>query len=906
MGADPATLRHHLGFRVHEKLSADDLARAARHLGLQARRIRTGTSSLATTPLPALAFLNGDESGPARTVVLAQCDEHRVLLMDDAERRGRPLIQSIECFEARWTGELILVTSRASLQSALARFDFSWFIPSLVKYRRLFSEVLLISLMLQLFALVSPLFFQVVMDKVLVHKGVTTLDVLVIGLVVVVVFESLLSGLRAYVFSHTTNRIDVELGARLFRHLIQLPLAYFQARRVGDSVARMRELESIRSFLTGNALTVLLDVLFSGIFVAVMLFYSVPLTLIVLVSLPVYVAISLAVVPVLRTRLAAKFTRGAENQAMLVETIAGIQTLKASALEPAFARRWDMQLAGYIQESFKTQNLSTWAHEAVNQSIAGYKFHDVINAGAGNDSIEGRGGADRLYGGGGDDRISGGDGNDLIDGGAGSDFLNGDQGTDTYVFGRGSGHDRIYAAYGVRTDILQITDGVRPDEVSIRRENSSVVLTIIGTEDSIYIENELDNDGDTEWGVNEIRFADGTVWNIDTMRARFLEGNDSAQIIVGYKFDDMITAGAGNDSIHGQAGADRLFGGDGDDRINGGADNDLIDGGAGNDWLNGDQGTDTYVFGRGSGQDRIYSAYGIRTDILQIASGVQPDDLKVVRNGNDIILNIVETGDSLLIEKEMESDGETEWGVNEIRFSDGAVWNIETLRQLFIKGDESSQTLVGYKFDDLISGGGGDDLIQGQGGADAIYGGTGADFISGGDGNDGIDCGIGNDWMNGGQGTDTYVFGLGSGQDVIHAAYGVRTDILQISAELGPENVTLHRSGANLIVGVEGTNDSVRIDNELENDGDTDWGVESIRFFDGSVWNIDDIKSILLNPAAFHAGSAKLKADQTEATAMTQNLIQAMASFSPPAAGEVSYAANDPTNLQPLLAANWQ
>ena len=172
------------------------------------------------------------------------------------------------------------------------------------------------------------------MDKVLVHRGMTTLDVLVIGLVVVVVFESVLNALRAYVFSHTTSRIDVELGARLFRHLLALPLAYFQARRVGDSVARVRELENIRSFLTGNALTLVLDVLFSVVFIAVMLLYSVPLTLIVLASLPLYVGLSLAVVPLLRRRLDEKFARGAENQALLVETVTGIQTVKASALEP--------------------------------------------------------------------------------------------------------------------------------------------------------------------------------------------------------------------------------------------------------------------------------------------------------------------------------------------------------------------------------------------------------------------------------------------------------------------------------------------------------------------------------------------------------------------------------------------
>jgi subfamily B ATP-binding cassette protein HlyB/CyaB len=175
-----------------------------------------------------------------------------------------------------------------------------------------------------------------------------------------------LSALRAYVFSHTTSRIDVELGSRLFKHLVQLPLAYFQARRVGDSVARVRELENIRSFLTGNALTVVLDVFFSVVFIAVMLFYSVPLTLIVLVSLPLYFGLSLAVVPILRRRLDVKFARGAENQAMLVETVTGIQTVKATALEPSFGKRWDNQLAAYVSASFKTQNLATVAHEGVN------------------------------------------------------------------------------------------------------------------------------------------------------------------------------------------------------------------------------------------------------------------------------------------------------------------------------------------------------------------------------------------------------------------------------------------------------------------------------------------------------------------------------------------------------------
>ena len=186
--------------------------------GLKAKLSTTTVHRLQLTPLPALAAIRRADASIG-WVILARCDDQRVLLQDPAADVARPTIEPIEAFAAQWTGELILIASRASLAGELARFDFSWFIPALVKYRKLLGEVLLISFMLQLFALVSPLFFQVVMDKVLVHKGLTTLDVLVIGLVVVVIFESALNGLRSYVFSHTTSRIDVELGARLFRHL---------------------------------------------------------------------------------------------------------------------------------------------------------------------------------------------------------------------------------------------------------------------------------------------------------------------------------------------------------------------------------------------------------------------------------------------------------------------------------------------------------------------------------------------------------------------------------------------------------------------------------------------------------------------------------------------------------------
>jgi len=356
VAADPEQLTHE--FSDGQPLATAEIVLAARRLGLTAKKVRLREARLERTPLPAMVA-----ASDGGWFILARCDAGRVLIHDP--RAGRPQILSLDELRERAAGELILFASRASLAGELAKFDFSWFIPAVVKYRRLLGEVLLVSFVLQLFGLVTPLFFQVVMDKVLVHRGFSTLDVIAFGFFVVVVFEVALGALRSYVFAHTSSRIDVELGARLFRHLLELPLAYFQARRVGDSVARVRELENIRSFLTGNALTVVLDLVFSAVFIAVMFWYSAWLTLIVVLSLPCYALISLFFTPLLRARLDEKFNRGAENQAFLVETIGGIDTVKAMAVEPQWTRKWDNQLAAYVTAGLRTSVIGTFAHGGV-------------------------------------------------------------------------------------------------------------------------------------------------------------------------------------------------------------------------------------------------------------------------------------------------------------------------------------------------------------------------------------------------------------------------------------------------------------------------------------------------------------------------------------------------------------
>nr|WP_315401621.1 type I secretion system permease/ATPase [uncultured Duganella sp.] len=351
IAVDPMRLAHEFGT---EAFSTETILLAAKSVGMTAKLVRQPAQRLATAPLPAIAI---DRDG--RYFLVAKYEaagaEPRLLL----QRAGaKPEVLLESAFRRLWSGEFIFFASKASYLGELAKFDFSWFIPAIIKYRALLLEIVLISFVLQLIGLATPLFFQVVMDKVLINHALKTLNVIAVGLVLATLFEAVLKGIRTYSFAHTSSKIDVELGARLFTHLLTLPLAYFEARRVGDSVARVRELENIRSFLTGNAITLLMDLLFSLVFIGVMLWYSPALTLIVVFSIPVYGLLSAGFTPMLRARLNEKFNRGAENQSFLVETIGGINTIKAMAVEPRWVQKWEKQLAAYVAAGLSANNLA--------------------------------------------------------------------------------------------------------------------------------------------------------------------------------------------------------------------------------------------------------------------------------------------------------------------------------------------------------------------------------------------------------------------------------------------------------------------------------------------------------------------------------------------------------------------
>ncbi len=354
ISADLAQLQHALG--KADGAEARDLVLLARRLGARARLARVRAKELSRAPLPLIAR---DPDGAF--FVLAAIRDGEALVQ---RPWAAPETVGLAALQASWQEEVVLITTREGAIGE-GRFDVSWFIPALVRYRGLIGDVLAASFVLQLFALATPLIFQVVIDKVLVHHGLTTLDVLGIALAAIVVFECLLGGLRAYIFTHTTNRVDVELGAKLYRHLLSLPLAYFESRRVGDTVARVRELETIREFLTSSAVTLIIDVFFTVVFLVVMWFYSPWLLLVVLAAIALYVLICVVVTPPLRRLIDERFRRGAESQAFLVESVTGVMTLKAAAVEPQMQTRWERLLSAYVRAGFDAAKLQIWGGQAI-------------------------------------------------------------------------------------------------------------------------------------------------------------------------------------------------------------------------------------------------------------------------------------------------------------------------------------------------------------------------------------------------------------------------------------------------------------------------------------------------------------------------------------------------------------
>ena len=349
---------------------------AAEKLGLHLRRIDTAWNNLRQLGLPALmqwqeGSSNGTTSNAVSNLVLpraartAGTSSNRWIIAyavkGDRLVVADPLNPSRTCesvpralVESVWDGQLWQIEPIQKQE----KFSLAWFLPAIWSYRTLLGEVLLASFTLQLLGLATPVITQVVIDRVMVQGSLSTLDVMAFALFGVAFFEAGLGVLRLFIFTHTARRLDLSLSAQLFRHLMRLPLSYFEARRVGDTVARVQELENIRQFLTGTALTVVLDAVFAVVYLVIMFAYSVPLTFVSLGMVPFFALLTLTVTPILRKWLNETFNRSADSQSFLVETITGIQAVKAHTAERVARDRWEGLFARFIRTGFKASTTS--------------------------------------------------------------------------------------------------------------------------------------------------------------------------------------------------------------------------------------------------------------------------------------------------------------------------------------------------------------------------------------------------------------------------------------------------------------------------------------------------------------------------------------------------------------------
>jgi subfamily B ATP-binding cassette protein HlyB/CyaB len=380
IGCDINQIRHELG--IGEKMATGvDLVRAGKLVKLKVRLLHKQTlESLKSVPLPALLELKD-----GRFLIFGRLYPDGQMRIVDAATRAVTVMTPEQLAEV-WTGGVVLVARRFNLDQVPGNFGIRWFIPSILKYRRPLGSVLAASLFIQFCALATPLLFQITIDKVLVHRGFSTLVMVAIAMLGLGLFEVALTWLRTYVLSHTASRIDVELGAKMFEHLLRLPLGYFERRSAGQTVARVRELETVRNFLTGQALLSALDLVFAVIFIAILFMYSPLLATIAVLSLPCYVLIATIMRPILRERIKEKFNRGALSTQFLVETIVGVQTVKAMAVEPILRREWDDKLAAYVKSSFDTiqvanvgQNAIQYVTKVTTALVLFFGAHAVIN-----------------------------------------------------------------------------------------------------------------------------------------------------------------------------------------------------------------------------------------------------------------------------------------------------------------------------------------------------------------------------------------------------------------------------------------------------------------------------------------------------------------------------------------------
>lgn len=340
-----------------EEIEVEELLRIMKQFDFKAKVKHINAEKIfkENYPFPAI-IINRDNT--YSVLLKINNESQRVLILDIKEGKSKDI--SYDELEELTDNKFIILAH--NLINSQIKFGFKWFFKEILTYKQVIAEVMLGSFIVQLFGLVTPLFTQVILDKVIVHRSLMTLDVLAFAFVAVMIFELLLNFSRKYIFLHTASKIDAKLGAKLFKHLFSLPFTYFENRKVGNIITRVRELDQIREFITNKSISVILDLFFSFVFLIMMLIYSRILTFIVILFVIVIGLLYLIITPELRERLEKKFQMGAQSNSYLVESVTGIQTVKSLAIEGSMQKKWEDYLAKFISSSFQLSNMGNIAN----------------------------------------------------------------------------------------------------------------------------------------------------------------------------------------------------------------------------------------------------------------------------------------------------------------------------------------------------------------------------------------------------------------------------------------------------------------------------------------------------------------------------------------------------------------